>query len=362
MFSSNDYAYMAYALRLAEKGLYSTTPNPRVGCVITNNGKIVGSGWHERAGQAHAEIVALNEAGEAAHGAIAYITLEPCSHYGRTPPCATALIDAGIAKAIIAMEDPNPLVSGRGCALLQQAGVAVQKGLLNAEAHALNAGFVSRMVHKKPCVSLKIAASLDVKTALKNGISQWITGDAARRDGHRWRAQSCAILTGIGTVKIDNPQLTVRSIHTSRQPKKVIVDSRLSIPLDAQLLQGKEVLIFTTHAENARKKQALEKLGVRIIVLSDSEGKVDLRKMMTVLADFGMNEILVEAGCSLNGALVEAGLVDEIIFYFAPHLIGNDAQGMLRLPELIDLQQKKALAIQDLRMIGKDIRVIAKLL
>ncbi len=362
MFSSNDYAYMAYALRLAEKGLYSTTPNPRVGCVITNNGKIVGSGWHERAGQAHAEIVALNEAGEAAHGAIAYITLEPCSHYGRTPPCATALIDAGIAKAIIAMEDPNPLVSGRGCALLQQAGVAVQKGLLNAEAHALNAGFVSRMVHKKPWVRLKIAASLDGKTALKNGISQWITGDAARRDGHRWRAQSCAILTGIGTVKIDNPQLTVRSIHTSRQPKKVIVDSRLSIPLDAQLLQGKEVLIFTTHAENARKKQALEKLGVRIIVLSDSEGKVDLRKMMTVLADFGMNEILVEAGCSLNGALVEAGLVDEIIFYFAPHLIGNDAQGMLRLPELIDLQQKKALAIQDLRMIGKDIRVIAKLL
>ena len=362
MFSSNDYAYMAYALRLAEKGLYSTTPNPRVGCVITNNGKIVGSGWHERAGQAHAEIVALNEAGEAAHGAIAYITLEPCSHYGRTPPCATALIDAGIAKAIIAMEDPNPLVSGRGCALLQQAGVAVQKGLLNAVAHALNAGFVSRMVHKKPWVRLKIAASLDGKTALKNGISQWITGDAARRDGHRWRAQSCAILTGIGTVKIDNPQLTVRSIHTSRQPKKVIVDSRLSIPLDAQLLQGKEVLIFTTHAENARKKQALEKLGVRIIVLSDSEGKVDLRKMMTVLADFGMNEILVEAGCSLNGALVEAGLVDEIIFYFAPHLIGNDAQGMLRLPELIDLQQKKALAIQDLRMIGKDIRVIAKLL
>ncbi len=362
MFSSNDYAYMAYALRLAEKGLYSTTPNPRVGCVITNNGKIVGSGWHERAGQAHAEIVALNEAGEAAHGAIAYITLEPCSHYGRTPPCATALIDAGIAKAIIAMEDPNPLVSGRGCALLQQAGVAVQKGLLNAEAHALNAGFVSRMVHKKPWVRLKIAASLDGKTALKNGISQWITGDAARRDGHRWRAQSCAILTGIGTVKIDNPQLTVRSIHTSRQPKKVIVDSRLSIPLDAQLLQGKEVLIFTTHAENARKKQALEKLGVRIIVLSDSEGKVDLRKMMTVLADFGMNEILVEAGCSLNGTLVEAGLVDEIIFYFAPHLIGNDAQGMLRLPELIDLQQKKALAIQDLRMIGKDIRVIAKLL
>ncbi|MCE7913833.1 MAG: bifunctional diaminohydroxyphosphoribosylaminopyrimidine deaminase/5-amino-6-(5-phosphoribosylamino)uracil reductase RibD [Nitrosomonas sp. PRO4] len=362
MFSPNDYAHMAYALRLAEKGLYSTTPNPRVGCVIVSNGKIVGSGWHQRAGQAHAEVVALNEAGEAARGAIAYITLEPCSHYGRTPPCANALIEAGIAKAIIAMEDPNPLVSGRGCALLQQAGIAVQIGLLNGEARALNTGFISRMVNKKPWVRLKIAASLDGKIALNNGISQWITGDAARRDGHRWRARSCAILTGIGTVKSDNPQLTVRSVHTSRQPKKIVVDSHLDIPLNALLLHGEEVLIFTTHHVNDEKRQALEKLGARIIILCDSEGKVDLKEMMTLLAESGMNEILVEAGCTLNGALVESGLIDEIIFYFASHLIGNDAKGMLKLPELADLQQKKELAIQDLRMMGKDIRIIAKLL
>ncbi|PXW86420.1 diaminohydroxyphosphoribosylaminopyrimidine deaminase [Nitrosomonas sp. Nm84] len=361
MFSSADYAFMSYALRLAEKGLYSTTPNPRVGCVITNNGEIVGSGWHERAGQPHAEIHALHTAGKAARGATAYITLEPCSHYGHTPPCANALIAAGIARVIVAMEDPNPLVSGRGCALLQQAGIAVQVSLLHAEAHALNVGFVSRMLRKKPWVRLKIAASLDGKTALNNGTSQWITGAAARQDGHRWRARSCAIVTGIGTVKSDNPQLTVRHIQTFRQPKKVIVDSHLVISLDAKLLQGEEVLIFTADSENQKKKMALEKMGVRVLVLPNAEGIIDLGKMMTMLADFGINEVLVEAGRGLNGALVRAGLVDEMIIYLAPHLLGDDAQGMLRLPELLDLQQKRTLAIQDLRMVGQDIRVTATL-
>ncbi len=352
---------MSYALRLAEKGLYSTTPNPRVGCVITNNGEIVGSGWHERAGQPHAEIIALNAAREAARDGVVYVTLEPCSHYGRTPPCANALIDAGIAKTVIAMEDPNSLVSGRGCALLQQAGIAVQIGLLSAEAHELNVGFVSRMLHNKPWIRLKIAASLDSKTALNNGTSQWITGEAARQDGHRWRARSCAIMTGIGTIKSDNPQLTVRHIQTSRQPKKVIVDGHLAIPLDAQLLQGEEVLIFTASGENQEKKAALEKMGIQVIVLPNAEGMVDLRKMMAMLADFGMNEVLVEAGCGLNSALVNAGLVDEMIIYFAPHLIGDDAQGMIRLPELVSLEHKKTLTIQDLRMVGQDIRVIARL-
>lgn len=361
MFSSVDYAFMSYALRLAEKGLYSTTPNPRVGCVLTLHDRIIGSGWHEKAGQPHAEINALASASEAARGATAYITLEPCSHYGRTPPCVNALIDAGITKAIIAMEDPNPMVSGRGCALLEQAGVTVQTGLLQAQAQALNTGFMTRMMHKKPWIRLKTAASLDGKTALNNGISQWITGEAARHDGHRWRARSCAIITGIGTVKSDNPQLSVRHVETARQPKKIIVDSHLTIPLDAKLLQGGgEVLIFAAHDEDVEKKEMLDRMGVQVIVIPNGNGAVDLRKMMTVLADMEINEVLIEAGCELNGALIEAELVDEMIFYLAPHLLGDDARGMIKLPELTCLEQKKELKIQDVRMIGQDIRIIAK--
>lgn len=360
MFSAADYAFMSHSLRLAERGLYSTTPNPRVGCVIVRDERIAGSGWHEKAGQPHAEINALAAAGTIARGATAYVTLEPCSHHGRTPPCADALIAAGIARVVMAMEDPNPLVSGRGQAALQQAGVIVQTGLLQAEAHALNAGFVSRMARQKPWVRLKTAASLDGKTALNNGVSQWITGEAARRDGHRWRARSCAIMTGIGTVKSDDPQLSVRHIDTDRQPRKVIVDSHLAIPLEARLLQGREeTFIFTAHAENPEKKAALSQMNARVIALPDAKGAVDLQQMMTVLAESGINEVLVEAGSGLNGALVEAGLVDELIIYFAPHLIGNDAQGMIALPELTNLEQKKKLTIQDVRMIGQDIRIIA---
>lgn len=361
MFSPTDYVFMSTALRLAERGLYSTTPNPRVGCVIVRNEQIIGSGWHERAGQPHAEINALNIAGEAARGATAYVTLEPCGHYGRTPPCANALIDAGVAKVVIAMEDPNPLMSGRGYVLLQQAGITVQTGLLQAQAHALNVGFASRMLYKKPWIRLKVAASLDGKTALNNGTSQWITGEAARRDGHRWRARSCAIMTGMGTIKSDNPQLTVRHIQTSRQPKKVVVDGHLTIPLEAKLLQSEDVIIFTANTERQEKKSALSKLGARVVVLPNAEGSVDLEKMMTMLADFEMNEILVEAGSGLNGALVNAGLVDEMIIYLAPHLLGENAQGMIRLPEIASLEYKKTLAIQDLRMVGQDIRIIARL-
>lgn len=363
MFSPTDYVFMSTALRLAEKGLYSTTPNPRVGCVIVQNEQIVGSGWHEWAGQAHAEINALNAAGEAARGATAYVTLEPCSHYGRTPPCANVLIEAGIARVIIAMEDPNPMVSGRGCGLLKHAGIAVQTGLLQSQAHALNVGFVTRMMYKKPWVRIKAAVSLDGKIALNNGTSQWITGEAARQDGHHWRARSCAIVTGIGTVKSDNPQLTVRHVQTSRQPKKVIVDSQLAIPLDARLLQGEEVFIFTANNDNQEKEEALSRLGAQVVVLSNVEGAVDLKKMITMLAtDFGMNEVLVEAGGGLNGALVNAGLVDEMVIFLAPHLLGNNAQGMINLPELMYLEQKKSLVIKDLRMVGQDIRIVARLL
>ena len=363
MFSAADYAFMSQALRLAEQGLYSTTPNPRVGCVIVRDEQIVGSGWHEKAGQPHAEINALADAGAAARGATAYITLEPCGHHGRTPPCADALIAAGIARVVIAMEDPNPLVSGRGCALLQQAGISIQTGLMQAEAYALNAGFVSRMTRKKPWVRLKIAASLDGKTALNNGTSQWITGEAARQDGHRWRARSCAVMTGIGTVESDNPQLTVRHAETNRQPKKIVVDSRLAIPLAARVLQnGEETFIFTAQTGNREKKAALSQLNAQVMVLPNASGRVDLQRMMAALADLGINEVLVEAGGRLNGALVAAGLVDELIIYLAPHLIGDDARGMIALPELTGLEDKKPLKIQDIRMIGQDIRLIANFL
>ena len=361
MFSSADHAYLSQALQLAEKGLFSTTPNPRVGCVVVRDNQIVGRGWHERAGQAHAEINALKQASVAAKNATVYVTLEPCSHHGRTPPCVEALVHAGVVKVIVAMEDPNPLVSGKGCALLRQAGIEVHVGLMEAQATALNIGFVHRMRHKRPWVRLKVATSLDGKTALNNGVSQWITGEAARQDGHSWRARSCAILTGIGTVKADDPQLTVRHIKTSRQPLRVVVDSRLEIPLDAKLLQGGSAIIFSA-VSNHEKFAALKDLGAKLIEISDVNGDVDLVKMMRNLADLEINELLVEAGSKLNGALVKAGLVDELIMFIAPQLLGDMAQGILNLPEIKCLEQKSKLDIQDLRMVGQDIRIVAKFL
>ncbi|GKS69984.1 diaminohydroxyphosphoribosylaminopyrimidine deaminase [Nitrosomonas sp. PY1] len=361
MFSAADHTFMSHALQLAEKGLYSTTPNPRVGCVIVQNEHIIASGWHKKSGHPHAEIYALKMAGEAARDATAYVTLEPCNHYGLTPPCARALIEAGIAKVNIAMEDPNPIVAGRGRVLLQQAGITVTTGLLEAQAQALNIGFVSRMTRKKPWVRLKIATSLDGKIALRNGASQWITGEAARIDAHRWRARSCAIMTGIGTVKSDNPQLTVRHVETTRQPKKIVLDSQLSIPLSTSLLRDESVIIFTTNRQNQGKISQLTQLGVQVILMPANNGMVDLEKMLTLLAtDFAMNEILVEAGSHLNGALLNANLVDEIILYIAPHLLGDDAQDIFRLPGLVDLKQKKTLIFEDIRTIGQDIRIIAR--
>ena len=360
MFSPADHAYMSQALQLAEKGLYGTSPNPRVGCVIVRDGRVVGSGWHERAGQPHAEINALNAAGATARNATAYVTLEPCSHHGRTPPCAEALINADIAKVVTAMSDPNPLVAGGGYELLKQAGIDVQTGLMEAEAKALNMGFVARHTRKRPWVRLKIAASLDGKTALSNGHSQWITSEAARRDGHRFRARSCAVLTGIGTILADDPQLTVRHVETFRQPLRVIVDSRLEIPLDAKALRGEDELVFTAAASEG-KIVALRDVGVHPIVMPDKYDNVDLAGMMRTLADFEINEVMVEAGGKLNGALIHAGLVDELVIYLAPCLIGDVARGMLKLPELTDLANKRALTIHDLRMVGPDIRVIARI-
>ncbi len=364
MFTPSDYAHMSHALRLAGKGLYTTSPNPRVGCVIVNRGKAVGTGWHVQAGEAHAEIHALQEAGELARGATVYVTLEPCSHQGRTPPCAEALIRAGVSRVIMAADDPNVRVNGQGKVILQQAGIEVQTGLLADEAEVLNIGFMTRMRHGRPWVRVKIAASFDGRTALKNGESQWITGEGARKDGHRWRARSCAILTGIGSVKSDDPQLTVRHIDTSRQPVRVVVDSRLEISLQAKLLQpagtAGSIWIFTAQTDK-EKIHRLEDTGAKIIPLPDQAGKVDLAAMMTRLAELGINELLVEAGPLLSGALVAAGLVNEIIFYLAPCLLGDSAQGMLALPELANLSEKYDLQIRDIREIGTDIRLITGL-
>ena len=361
MFSSDDHAYMSQALQLAEKGLYSTSPNPRVGCVIVRDGKIAGSGWHVQTGQPHAEINALSIAGGSAQGATVYLTLEPCSHYGRTHPCAEALVRAKVAKVIIAMQDPNPLVAGRGASLLKQSGINVLVGLMGEWAKDLNVGFVSRMTNNRPWVRMKIAASLDGKTALNNGVSQWITGEAARHDGHRFRARSCAVLTGIGTVLEDDPQLSVRFIETSRQPLRIIIDSQLKIPTTAKVLRGEGELIFTT-TDNKERISALKEAGARPIILPSEKGKIDLAGLMQILADFEINELLVEAGNRLSSAFIREGLVDELIIYLAPHLIGNRAMGMLQLPELTDLSEKYNLKIKDLRMVGEDIRIMSRFL
>lgn len=359
-FSAADHAFMAAALRLAERGLTTTSPNPRVGCVLVKDGAVVGQGWHERAGLPHAEPLALQAAGAAARGATAYVTLEPCSHHGRTPPCADALIAAGVVRVVAAMADPNPLVAGQGFDKLRRAGVETACGLLENEARELNIGFVSRMTRGRPWVRLKAAASLDGKTALNNGVSQWITGPEARRDGHRWRARACAILTGIGTVRDDDPQLTVREVETTRQPLRVVVDSKLETPLTARLLQGGNVLVAGAVDDRVRIA-ALGAAGAEVFVQPNAGGKVDLAALMAELARRGINEVHAEAGCKLNGSLLREGLVDELLLYLAPCLIGDDAQGLFNLAALTSLADRRHLAIRDLRQIGGDIRVLARL-
>lgn len=350
---------MARALRLAKKGMYSTTPNPRVGCVIVKDGALVGEGWHRKAGEAHAEVEALRVAGSAARGSTVYVTLEPCCHYGRTPPCAAALIDAGVTRVVAAMEDPNPQVAGRGMTMLVDAGISAQCGLLEAEARDLNVGFVSRMSRGRPWVRLKLAASLDGKTALLNGISQWITGPAARQDGHRWRARACAILSGIGTVRDDDPQLNVRGVLSDRQPLKVVVDSRLELSPEARVLAGGGLLLATA-VEDRSRARALCARGAEVMHFPDGSGRVDLAALMTELARRGVNEVHVEGGGRLNGALLSEGLVDELLLYLAPCMIGDKARGMFYMPELTSLDSKRRLAVRDMRMVGGDLRVVAR--
>jgi len=358
-FSALDRSMMARALQLAEHGLWTTSPNPRVGCVLVRAGEIVGEGWHEKAGEPHAEVHALRAAGERARGATAYVTLEPCSHHGRTPPCAEALIAAGVSRVVAAMEDPNPLVAGRGLTLLQAAGIETASGLLESEARELNIGFVSRMTRGRPWLRLKAAASLDGKTALNNGVSQWITGPDARRDGHRWRARACAVLTGVGTVRDDDPGLNVRDVDTPRQPLRVVVDSRLETPPTAKILAGGGTLIFAA-VDDAERAARLRAAGAEIVFLPNPRGKVDLAALLQELGRRGINEVHAEAGSKLNGSLLREGLVDEFVFYLAPCLIGDDAAGLFSLPALTTLADKQALKILDLRQIGADIRLIAR--
>jgi len=359
MFSPDDHRYMARALELAGRGLYTATPNPRVGCVIVRDGSVAGEGWHERAGAAHAEVNALAAAGSRARGATAYVTLEPCVHQGRTAPCTEALIKAGVARVVAAMQDPNPLVSGKGSERLRQSGIAVETGFFEEEARELNVGFVSRMTRGLPWVRLKVAASLDGKTALANGRSQWITGEAARRDGHHWRARACAVLTGAGTVRDDDPRLTVRDVPTTRQPLRVVVDSKLETPPAAKVLEGGGVLVAAAREDKARIA-ALRAKGAEVIVMPNREGKVELGDLFRELARREMNEVHVEAGLRLNGSLLREGFVDELLVYLAPSIIGDKAQGMFELPELADLAGRRQLVMRDLCAIGSDIRVMAR--
>ncbi len=349
---------MTRALELARLGLATTAPNPRVGCVIVKEGAVVGEGWHRRAGEPHAEIVALGEAGGRARGATVYVTLEPCSHFGRTPPCVEALVEARVVRVIAAMEDPNPTVNGRGLARLRDAGIDVRCGLLQHEATELNIGFVSRMMRGRPWTRLKVAATLDGMTALPDGTSQWITGEAARRDGHAWRARACAILTGIGTVRDDDPQLSVRLVETSRQPVRVIVDSRLEIDLEAKVLKGGNAWVACA-VENPGKEAELRDRGCDLIHLPNPHGKVDLAALMAELGRRGLNEVHVEAGHRLNGSLVRAGVVDELLAYLAPSLLGAGLPMFdLEAPE--DLERRRVLRFTDVERIGPDLRVMAR--
>lgn len=357
--TADDYRWMARALELAERGLYTTTPNPRVGCVIVRDGQMVGEGWHIRAGEPHAEVHALAMAGEQARGATAYVTLEPCSHHGRTPPCAEALVNAGLSRVVVAMEDPNPLVAGKGLTRLRDSGIEVLSGIQEAEARELNIGFISRMTRGRPWLRLKAAATLDGKTALNNGVSQWITGDDARRDAHRWRARSCAVLTGIGTVRDDDPRLTVRAIPTERQPLRIVVDARLETPLSAKILDGSPVLIAGA-VDDAERIAALKRRGADVLILPNTGGKVDLPALMTELGQRGINEVMAESGFKLNGSLLREGCVDELILYFAPALVGDAAGGLFNLPALTSLTDKRQLVFRDVRLVGHDLRILAR--
>jgi diaminohydroxyphosphoribosylaminopyrimidine deaminase/5-amino-6-(5-phosphoribosylamino)uracil reductase len=364
-----DHEHMAHALRLAANGLYDTAPNPAVGCVLVRDARVVGAGWTAPAGGPHAEIVALRAAGAAARGATAYVTLEPCCHTGRTGPCSTALLEAGIARVVFASRDPNPRVSGGGAAELAAAGVAVEGAVMERAAEPLNRGFFTRMLRGTPYVRSKLAVSLDGRTALANGVSQWITSDAARADVHRWRARSSAVLTGSGTIVADDPSLDARREQAAlpdsigiKQPLRVIVDARLKTPATAKTLSRPgEVLVLTTRPLDEAQAVALRAAGARVDRIAGDTEHCDLHAVLAHLGALEVNDVWVEAGAGLNGALLRAALIDELIIYMAPRLLGDAARGMFEVPALASLADSYQVSFEDIRKVGPDLRIVARL-
>jgi diaminohydroxyphosphoribosylaminopyrimidine deaminase/5-amino-6-(5-phosphoribosylamino)uracil reductase len=358
--SDEDRVAMARALLLAERGLYTTDPNPRVGCVLMLDGRVVGEGAHERAGGPHAEAIALEAAGPRARGATAYVSLEPCNHRGRTPPCSLALIEAGVARVVYALRDPDPRVCGNGEERLRAAGIDVSSGLMAEAAAELNAGFVSRMRRGRPFVRVKLAMSLDARTALSSGESRWITSEAARRDVQTFRARSSAVLTGSGTLLADDPALTVRLPGCDRQPWRVVLDSRLRTPPHARVIEREgRVLVFGAQDDRERRR-GLESQGVAVEILPAGDSGVSLQSVLQRLAVMQMNEVWVEAGATLASSFIRTGLFDELVLYVAPALLGGNARPLLALPEVPDLEQRLRLEFTDFRMIGPDLRLIAR--
>ncbi|MFW3614088.1 bifunctional diaminohydroxyphosphoribosylaminopyrimidine deaminase/5-amino-6-(5-phosphoribosylamino)uracil reductase RibD [Billgrantia antri] len=372
MAQPTDAAWMAHALQLARRGLYTTHPNPRVGCVLVKNRRLVGEGWHLRAGEPHAEIHALRMAGESARRATAYVTLEPCSHHGRTGPCAVALIEAGVKRVVVAMQDPNPEVAGRGIAMLRDAGIEVEVGVLEEEAQRLNVGFVSRMSRQRPFVRLKMAMSLDGRTAMQSGESQWITGPHARAEVQRLRAAASAIMTGVDSIIFDNSRLTVRASQlnlddaeaiAARQPLRVVVDTQLRLPEAAACLREPgRTLVATVSAHEPQRRARLEAAGAEVVVLrTGNDGRVDLPSLMRYLAEQELvNEVLLETGATLAGAMLDVGLVDEMQLFVAPTLLGGEARPLFALPGLTRMAQQRPLEILDIRAVGRDWRITAR--
>ncbi|MDF1583587.1 MAG: bifunctional diaminohydroxyphosphoribosylaminopyrimidine deaminase/5-amino-6-(5-phosphoribosylamino)uracil reductase RibD [Methyloprofundus sp.] len=356
--AEQDAFFMARALYLAKKGRYTTKPNPRVGCVIVKDNEIIAEGWHVRAGQGHAEIEALKHTREA-QGATAYVTLEPCSHYGRTPPCAEALIKAGVLRVVIAMQDPNPLVAGKGVALLERAGISVVCGVLESEAQALNIGFITRMSTAKPYVISKMAMSLDGRTAMASGESQWITGPQARQDVQKLRAASCCVLTGVATVLADDPSLNVRLEGVPvEQPLRVILDSQLRTPTHAKILALAGRTLILTGSDEQHKIEALTQAGAEVYAIkADTQGRVDLNAVLLFLAEQQVNQVLVEAGSVLNGALLEQNLINECIVYMASCILGSSGRGLFDMPQITRMADKRNLALVDVRKVGVDLKL-----
>jgi diaminohydroxyphosphoribosylaminopyrimidine deaminase/5-amino-6-(5-phosphoribosylamino)uracil reductase len=356
--------YMTQALRLAEKGMYTCHPNPRVGCVIVKDGEVVGEGWHEKAGGPHAEIVALKQAKKNARDATLYVTLEPCCHKGKTGPCTEAIIKAGVRCVVIAMHDPNPEVSGKGVDQLKHAGIEVIEGVLDEQAAALNPGFIMRMSHGRPFVRCKLAMSMDGRTAMASGESQWITGPEAREDVHRLRARSSAIISGIATILKDDPSLTVRLDELKdnknfTQPRRVILDPRLSTPPFARVLKQDGETMIVTGSQEPEIVDALVEEGAEILYRPTDQDTIDLTAVMGYLAEIEANEVLMETGATLSGAMLRAGLIDELIVYMAPHLMGNRARGLFDLPQIESMEQRIPVKIHDIRAFGDDWRITA---